>query len=41
MKGTELRAETTSFLMKEAARDFTKVENLFLSHFTNLGETLF
>ena len=29
MRATELRPENVTFLMKEAARDLTKVENLF------------
>lgn len=29
MRATELRPENVAFLMKEAARDLTKVENLF------------
>ena len=29
IRGTELRSENIAFLMKEAARDSTKMENLF------------
>lgn len=37
-EGDRAKSRTTAFLMKEAARDLTKVEDLFLPHFTNLGE---